>query len=97
MSNHQSYFFDQNNVSHHWFNLLPNHKILNWWKLKAFSDDKINVNEKMEFDLGRLENIMGKGENAGYQVTSIFSFSHNVFHASQNKFLIFQPHLFCRL
>ena len=34
-------------------------------------------------DYDRIENIVGKGENAGYQhfllVTSIFSFSHNVF------------------
>ena len=32
------------------------------------------------------ENIVGKGENTG---TSIFSFSHNVFYLSQNKFQFF--------
>ena len=45
---------------------LPNDKILEWSKLKAFVDDKINVSEKLKFGLGRAENIVGKGENAGY-------------------------------
>ena len=38
---------------------------LDWSKLKALADDKINVTEKLKFVLGRVENIMGKGENAG--------------------------------
>ena len=33
--------------------------------MKAFADDEINVNEKLKFVLGRVENIVGKGENAG--------------------------------
>ena len=33
------------------------------------------------------ENIVGNGENAG--ITSIFSFSHNVFYSSRNKFHFF--------
>ena len=32
-----------------------------WSKLKAFADDKSNVAEKLEFVLGRVENIVGKG------------------------------------
>ena len=36
-------------------------------KLKAFADDKLNVAQKLKFALGRVENMMGKGENAGYQ------------------------------
>ena len=36
-------------------------------KLKAFADDKIIVIQKLKFVLGRVENIVGKGENAGYQ------------------------------
>ena len=32
-----------------------------------FADDKINVNQKLKFDLERIENIVGIGENAGYQ------------------------------
>ena len=47
-------------------NSLPNDKILDWSKLKAFADDKINVAEKLSFVLGRVENIVEKGENAGY-------------------------------
>ena len=38
--------------------------------LKAFADDKSNVAEKFKLPLERVENIVGKGENAGY---------HNVF------------------
>ena len=30
-------------------NALPDGKILNWSKFKAFADDKINVTEKMNF------------------------------------------------
>ena len=48
-------------------NSLPNDKIVDQSKLKAFADSKINVTQKFKFVLGRVENIMGKGENAGYQ------------------------------
>ena len=48
-------------------NSILNDKILDWSKLKAFADDIRNVTEKLNFDLGRIENIVGKGENAGYQ------------------------------
>ena len=48
-------------------NSLPNNKILDWSKLKAYADDKINVTEKLKFVIGSLENNVGKGENAGYQ------------------------------
>ena len=56
-------------------NSLPNDKFQDWSKLKAFTDDKINLTEKLKFVLGRVGNI----------VTSILSFSHNVF-----KRLLFQ-------
>ena len=52
---------------------LQNDKSFNWSKLKAFADDKINVTEKLRFVLGKVVNIVGKGENACH------SFSHNVF------------------
>ena len=45
---------------------LPNNKILDWSKLKASADNKMNVTENLKFVLGRVENIVGKGENAGY-------------------------------
>ena len=54
-------------VSGNKFNSLPNDKTLDWSKLKALADDKINVNEVLKICLGRIENIVGKGENAGYQ------------------------------
>ena len=48
-------------------NSLPSDKILDQFKLKAFADDKINVTQKLKFAFGKVENIVGKGENAGYQ------------------------------
>ena len=54
------------------FNSLPNNKIIDWSKLKAFADDIINVNKNLKFVLGRIENIVGKGENDGYQHFLLF-------------------------
>ena len=42
-------------------------------KWKAFADDKINVIEKLKFLLESVENIMGKGENAGHQHFLLFA------------------------
>ena len=71
--------------SHHIsLNSLPNDKILDGSKLKGFVDDKINVNEILKFSLRRVENIVGKGENAHHQH---FLLSHNVF-----KSCLFQGH-----
>ena len=36
-------------------------------KLKAFADNKLNLAEKLKIVFGRVENIVGKGENADYQ------------------------------
>ena len=47
-------------------NSLPNDKILDWCKLKAFADDKMNVDEKQRVGLRGVESIVGKGENAGH-------------------------------
>ena len=58
-------------------NSLPNNKILGLPKLKAFADDKINVTQKLKFALGRGRKHCGKRKKM--LVTSIFSFSHNVF------------------
>ena len=46
-------------------NSLSKDKIFYWSKLKAFAEDRINVNVKFQFIPGRVENIVGKGENAG--------------------------------
>ena len=35
-------------------------------KLKAFADDKSNVTQNIKLVLQRLENTVGKEENAGY-------------------------------
>ena len=43
-----------------------------WSKLKVFADDKLNVTENLKLVLGRVENIIGKGENAGYQHFLLF-------------------------
>ena len=42
------------------FNSLPIGEILDWSKLKAFADDKINVTKELKFVLGREENIVRK-------------------------------------
>ena len=47
-------------------NPLPNNKILDRSKLKALAGDKITVIQKLKFGMGRVENIVGKGENPGY-------------------------------
>ena len=36
-------------------------------KFKAFADDNREVSKRLIFVLGRVENIMGNGENDGYQ------------------------------
>ena len=53
-------------------NYLPNDKMLDLSKLKAFTDDNLNLNKKLKFAMGRVENIVGKGENAGYQHFLLF-------------------------
>ena len=40
-------------------NCLQNDKILDWSKLKAFADDKINFLEKLKFVLKKVDNIVG--------------------------------------
>ena len=46
---------------------LTINKILELTKLKALADKKFSVIQRFEFALHRVENIVGKGENAGYQ------------------------------
>ena len=47
-------------------------EILNYSKFKAFADVKIIVTQKLKLGLGRVENIFGKGENAGNQHFLLF-------------------------
>ena len=53
-------------------NLLLNDKILDMAKLKAFADDQLIIARMMISLLDRVENTMGKGENAGYQYFLLF-------------------------
>ena len=46
-------------------NPLPNEKILDKSKLKAFTDDKLKMIQMAKFVLDQIENIVGKEENAG--------------------------------
>ena len=51
---------------------MYNKNISDWTKLKTFADDKINLNKISKLALGRVENIVGKGENAGNQHFLLF-------------------------
>ena len=51
---------------------LPDDKILGLSKLKAFADDKLNVTQNAKVVYHRIENIVGKEENAGYQHFLLF-------------------------
>ena len=42
------------------FNTLPNDKILDWSKLKAFADNKMNVTKNKNLIWGRVKNIVFK-------------------------------------
>ena len=53
-------------------NPFPNEKYLDLTKFKAFADDKLNAAEIITSLSGRVENIVGKGENAGYQHFLLF-------------------------
>ena len=53
-------------------NYLPNDKIVGRSKLKAFAEDKINGTSILKCVSERIENILGKGENAGYQHFLLF-------------------------
>ena len=62
-------------------------KFLDWSKLKAHADDKIIVTRKQKFLLGMVENIAGKGENAGYQHFLLFPtmFPKNLLYQGRKK------------
>ena len=58
------------------FNPLLNNKILDMTKLKAFADDKLNIAKMTVSLFDRVENTVGKGENAGSKHFLLF---HRVF------------------
>ena len=53
-------------------NSLPYDKNVDLSKLKAFADNKLIETQKRKFTLGRVENIVEKGENDGYQYFLLF-------------------------
>ena len=54
-------------------NSLPKDKILYWSKLKEFADDKLNVTEKLTFDLGRVGGkLYGKMRKCWLPAFSLF-------------------------
>ena len=53
-------------------NSLPNDRILDWSKFKAFADNKNRLAIMMIFVFDRAEKNVGKGENAGYQHLLLF-------------------------
>ena len=53
-------------------NSLPNDKILDMTKLKAFADDKLYIAKMTISLLGSVENTVGKEENAGNQHFLLF-------------------------
>ena len=54
-------------------NPLPHDKILSFSKLKACAEDNLNVAKTVQIFCNRVENVVGKGENAGYQHFLLFS------------------------
>ena len=54
-------------------NLLPHNRILDKSKWKHSAVDKLDLTSIIEFASDREENILGKGENAGYQCVLLFS------------------------
>ena len=48
-------------------------KVLDWSNLKAFAENTVKVAKMGNFALERFENIVGKGENDGYFIFSLFA------------------------
>ena len=56
----------------HFLNSVANDKISDWSKMNALADDKLNDTQINKSVHHRLENIVEKGENAGYQHFLLF-------------------------
>ena len=54
------------------FNSEPKDKISDLSQFKVFADEKLKVTRKLKFVGGRLENIVGKRENAERQHFFVF-------------------------
>ena len=67
IDNMKSFLYIFNAFSSCFFNPLPNDKILDVTKLKAFADDKLIVAKILISHFDKVGNAVGKGENVGYQ------------------------------
>ena len=84
-----SFFFLCVHILYAFFNTLPDDKISDWSKLKAFADNKLNVTQNTKVVFHRLENIVGKEENAGYQHFLLFPHCfQKAFSSSASKVII---------
>ena len=54
------------------FSSLLIDKLFDWTKVKAFADDKRNATDKLKCVLGWVQNIVGKGQNVGFQHFLLF-------------------------
>ena len=66
-------------------NSLSSDKFFYLSKLIAFADNKVIVTIKLKFDLERSENMVGKGENAGYRIKELTLFQMTNFKLFQLK------------
>ena len=57
---------------HKVLNSISSYKFLDWSKMKVFADDVFNVVMMIISIFYRVENIVGKGENAGYKHFLLF-------------------------
>ena len=55
-----------------YINSSPNDKNVDLSKLKVFPDDNLNVVQRMKFVFDRVENILGRRENVGFQHLLLF-------------------------
>ena len=58
------------------FNPLPDNRILDWSKLKEFADDNFKFDENYRKLSKWVENTVGKGEIAGYDIADNSSNHH---------------------
>ena len=74
------------------FNPFPDDKKLTLSKLKAFADDKIDITYMIISVFDRVENIVEKGENAGYQHFLLFpqSFQKTSFSGTSKGIIVWE-------
>ena len=71
------------------FKPLPDDNILGFPTLKAFADDKWNVTQNVKVVFYRIEDTIGKEENAGNQHFLLFpQYFHKAFSSSALKVFI---------